>query len=423
MTIAVAVVIAADLEGTGRAGPGAYLFAVAFGGLVLARRRFPRAVLVATVLGIFVYYIFGFPPIGIALPAVAALYSAAELGRTRWAIGAGAVLVVVSAFFRVDEGQPTSYLYSYELITNVALIAAAIALGISVRASRVSREHQERLRVVMAAEQAQAAERRLQAERVRIARDLHDAVGHTMSVISVHAAVAAEAVGQDDDAAGRAIEQVRTATSDTMRELRSTVRLLRSPGASADPPHGATLTGLDALVRSTEEAGIEVTAQVDVPPGVLDSAIDAAAYRIVQESLTNVLRHSGAAHAEVRALIAGDLLVLTITDDGAGDVRGGTAASHDPRDAGHGRSARRDGGDGRGGEDGGVGAPPSAGQGLAGVRVRGALHGGGVGAPPSAGQGLAGMRERAKLLGGELQAGPERGGFVVRAELPVRLVP
>src|SRR4051794_33288143 len=82
MTLAVAVLVAAELDGTVRTGPGAYLFAAGFGALMLLRRRFPVAVLAATVLGIFVYYMFGFPPIGIALPAVAALYSAAEQDRT-----------------------------------------------------------------------------------------------------------------------------------------------------------------------------------------------------------------------------------------------------------------------------------------------------------------------------------------------------
>ena len=88
-TLAVAVVIAADLDGTGRAYPAAYLFALGFGALMLVRRRFPRLVLALTVLGIFTYYALQFPPIGIALPAVAALYSAAEIARTGWAVGSG----------------------------------------------------------------------------------------------------------------------------------------------------------------------------------------------------------------------------------------------------------------------------------------------------------------------------------------------
>jgi hypothetical protein len=121
-TLTVALVIAADLERTGRATAGAYLFAVGFGALVLAGRRAPRLVLALTVLGIFVYYSRDFPPIGIALPAVAVLYRAADVGALRWAVGSGAVLVGVAAWARVYDGLPTTYLLSYELLTNAALV-------------------------------------------------------------------------------------------------------------------------------------------------------------------------------------------------------------------------------------------------------------------------------------------------------------
>ncbi len=101
MALVVAVVIAADPDAARHAGPGAYLFAAGFGALVLLRRRLPRTVLVVTVLAVFVYYTFQFAPIGMALPAVAALYSAAEMGRTGWAVGGGAVLVAVATYYRV----------------------------------------------------------------------------------------------------------------------------------------------------------------------------------------------------------------------------------------------------------------------------------------------------------------------------------
>ena len=363
-TLAVAVVIAADFAGFDRRDPPAYLFALGFGLLVLARRRAPRLVLVLTVLGIFTYYALQFPPIGIALPAVAALYSAAEVGRTRWAVGAGLVLVSVSAYFRIAEGLPTDYLLSYELLTNVALVAAAIALGVSVRSRRETRLHQEELRAVMAAEQVREAEHRVQAERMRIARDLHDVVGHTMSVIAVHGNVAAEAIGHDDAAARRAVDQIRSATAATMRDLRATVRVLRSPGT--DVERGAVgLSGVAHLVDRAREAGVDVDLDLDVPEGHLDGAIDAAAYRIVQESLTNVIRHSGAGRAAVTARVRDGGLEIIVTDDGRG-------------------------------------AP--------------------VARPDGAATGLAGMRERIALLGGQLSAGPgDNGGFVVRARLPARL--
>jgi signal transduction histidine kinase len=383
-TLTVALVIAADLEGTGRANVGAYLFAVGFGVLVLAGRRVPVTVLVLTVLGIFAYYSVDFPPIGIALPAVAALYRTADVDATRWAVSTGSVLVAVAAWARVRDGLPTTYLLSYELLTNVALVAAAIALGVSVRARRETRESQERLQALTAAEQAREAERRLQAERVRIAQDLHDSVGHAMSVIALHGNVAAEAIGRDDETARRAVEQIGAATSDQLRELRATVKLLRSPAAGAE--RGTVgLSGLGRLAEGAREAGLGVDLDVDVQEGCLDRAIEAAAYRIVQESLTNVLRHSRAAHAAVTAGVRGDRLELVITDDGPG-----ACPDDGPRPGTVHRSE--------------VGSCPDD--------------------APAGGTGLTGMRERATVLGGEVHAGRRNGGgFVVHAVLPTRLAP
>jgi signal transduction histidine kinase len=371
MALAVAVVIAADLEGTGRASLPAYLFAAGFGALLLVRRRYPRAVLVLTVLGIFGYYALGFPPIGIALPAVGAMYSAAEQGRTRDAMA-------VSAYFRISEGQPQSYLFSYELVTNIALIAAAIALGVAVRMQRETRLQQERLDALAAAERARHAEGLVHAERMRMARDLHDVIGHTMSVISLHSNVAAEAIGHDDGAASRAVEQIRAAASETMKELRSTVRLLRTQHQE-DVRSTVGLEGVGRLAEAARETGLDVNLAITVAPGELSTTIDAAAYRIIQESLTNVLRHSGASAVRIDAAVDGGILTLEVTDNG--DPNAG-------RRAGAGASA---------------GEPP--------MEV-------------SNGHGIVGMRERATALGGYLSTtGPSPGGFSVRAQLPARLDP
>lgn len=351
MALVVAVVIAADPDAVRHAGPGAYLFAVGFGALVLLRRRAPRTMLVLTVLGVFAYYALQFAPIGTALPAVAALYSAAELRRTGWAVGAGATLVAVSTYYRTVGNTPEEALAPYELVTDVALVAAAIALGVAVRLSREARGHE-----------ARAAEQRLQAERLRIARDLHDVVGHNLSVIALHSGVAAEAVGRDDDAARRALGHVREATSGTLHELRSTVRLLRGPvGGPDSAPTG--LAGVDTLAASARAAGLVVDVELDVPAGTVDGAIDAAAYRVVQESLTNVLRHAAARRVVVSAEAGDGRLALRVADDGRG-----------------------------------------AGPGLV------------------PGTGISGMRERVALLGGTLTTGDAPGGgFVVAADLPLRL--
>lgn len=373
MALVVDVVIAADPDTVRRAGPGAYLFGAGIAALVLFRRRAPRTVLVITVLGVFTYYILEFSPIGMALPAVAAIYSAAEMRHTGWAIGGGTTLIAVATYYRTVGNTPEEYLAPYDLVTNVALVAAAVALGVAVRLSREARGHE-----------ARAAGQRLQAERLRIARDLHDVVGHNLSVIALHSGVAAEAVGQDDDAARRALEHVREATSGTLRELRSTVRVLRGPvgsapgtaaqettasdaaepdAASPDAPAPTGLAGIDALARSARAAGLAVDVAVDVPAGALDGAIDAAAYRITQESLTNVLRHAAATRVTVSAQVTGGRLALSVADDGRG-----------------------------------------------------------AGPDLEPGSGISGMRERVALLGGGLTAAdaPD-GGFVVTADLPLRL--
>src|SRR5699024_2290642 len=282
-------------------------------------------------------------------------------------------------YFRLRDGLPTTYLASYELITNLALIAAAIALGVSVRLRREG--HQQAARIAdLTAESAARQEReqaqaqrgqrapdlhdaigaplprlpagspgrqeraQAQAERVRLARHLHDVIGHTLSVVSVHANVAGEAIGSDDDAARRAIEQIRAATTPAMSELRGTVRLLRSDAEPAAPSPG--LAGLEDLARAVRAAGIAVEMAREVPGGVLSAPVEAAAYRIAQESLTNVIRHSRATLVQVRIGVQGEWLSIDIADDG-------------------------------------------------------------VGGPGQAGHGIAGMRERARLLGGSLSAGPQ----------------
>ncbi|GAA4283934.1 sensor histidine kinase [Brevibacterium daeguense] len=392
LTLVLAVVITADLENTGRAGPFAYLYAVLFGAMLLVRRQAPRWVLLVTVLFVFVYYIFELPPIGIALPAAAALFSAAEAGWTRWATVAGVVLVGVAAFARLHEGLPPEYLYSYDLLTNIALAAAAIALGVSVRSRREIRAHEERERKRAVLDQQREAERLLQTERFSIARDLHDVIGHTMSVIAVHSNVAAEAIGRSDAAAAAAVEQIRQAASATMRELRTTVKVLRA-GPDEQPERSTVgIAGLARLFEQAESAGVHVEAAVGIEPGAVDSAIEAAVYRIVQESLTNVIRHSAAPTVSVTVECC------------ARDVRTHprTGADSHPeqlwlevRDAGpaKARVPLRSGADARDGD--------------------------GQGAGTVSGRGIEGMAERVRLLGGEFAAGPvPEGGFAVTATLP-----
>jgi hypothetical protein len=135
VAVVLALMASAEMEG-GRGGAVAYLSAAALGALMLWRRRFARTVLVLTVLGLFAYYSAGLAPIGLAVPVAAALYSAAEAGHRRLAVGAGLVALGVSIPFRLAEGERFAFVVIYDGIGHLALIAAAIMLGELVRARR-----------------------------------------------------------------------------------------------------------------------------------------------------------------------------------------------------------------------------------------------------------------------------------------------
>lgn len=412
MTLVLAVVIAADPAG--RTSFGGYVFALGFGLSLLLRRRLPRTLLIVTVLAIFAYYTLDLPPIGMVLPAVGALFSAAELRRAPWAIGAAAVLLTVATVFRLIDAESADPLQGYTFVTELALAAAAIALGAAVRLAREARERTAQIAALTAAEETHAADARMQAERVQIARDLHDTIGHTLSVASLHAGVAAEAT---DAAASRAaLDQVRAASSEALRELRRTVKVLRAD-EFPDPGPVLGVASLDPLFEAARAAGLRVEVELSVPSDALSRSVDAAAYRIVQESLTNVIRHARARTVRVTARAIDGMLSLQITDDGGGAPRevsqhaasaplkrpqapppGNDTTDASPQVSQHAASP-----------------PPKRPQATPPRRA-----GTSSGTTTRAGAGVRGMRERAELLGGSLNARPAPGGFVVTAEIPAR---
>lgn len=371
----VAFAIAADVGGTSADPWVTYPIALLLGLLVLGRRRFPVGVLVATALVICAYYTLDLPAIGLALPVSVALFSAAAAGRVAWSVGVAFSLVVVSTYFRLAEGDDVGYVVGYELATTVALMAAAIALGHGSFARRQrdeQRRHADALREQT--HELEAADR-LARDREAVARDLHDVVGHHLAVVALHANVAREALDDVDRAlAGRAtgtglttaraeLDLVSTATTSALQDLRATVRALRGPSGPADGlGRQARLDRLDDLAGTARAAGLEVDLDVALPAGVEPGgAAGAAVYRVVQEGLTNVLRHAEARHAVVRVGVdpAGDALDVEVRDDGRGP----------------------------GGDD---------------------------------GFGLRGLRERVAVLGGTVTAdAPDGGGFRLRASVPV----
>ncbi len=216
--------------------------------------------------------------------------------------------------------------------------------------------------IEMARTRREESRRQQSEERLRIARDLHDVLAHNISLINVQAGVALHLMDERPEQARTALSAIKDASNEALGELRSVLDVLRlgEEGAPRRPTSG--LAHIDELIGPTEAAGIEVTMKVSGSPMQLPLDVDLAAFRIVQESLTNVARHAGDAAVTIEITYREDELIVQIDDDGKG-VPTGTA-------------------------------------------------GGGNGVP--------GMKERAASLGGELHAGPRAGGgFRVRAVLPV----
>ncbi|WP_035854988.1 sensor histidine kinase [Cryptosporangium arvum] len=299
-TTAVSVAIAADL-GSHR-GPDvlAYGAAVVLGAVLLVRRRFPRGVLLVSAALLIAYYVRDYPPIGLPVPLGAALYTAAEAGFSGWAIAVSTGLLSISTYARLHDGEDPAYLFGYEILVTGAAMAATIALGDGIRSRRLLRaEQRERLARERTAHE-QALSGALQAERLEVARDVHDAVGHTLTVVSLHTDVALEAVDDDPAATRRALENVRAACDTASAELRRALGLIRD----ATPP------GLDEL----RELGVEV------PPGLgpLPPTVEAAVFRIVQEAVTNARRYSGGSPISVDLRTTETSVVVEVRDGGDG---------------------------------------------------------------------------------------------------------
>jgi signal transduction histidine kinase len=321
---------------------------------LVARRRFPSAVLIVAVVMVTAYLAAGFPFGPAFLAPLVALCSAVLAGH-RWVAyltTATTVLVLLAVHMLRNPG-------ALPLVGAAAWIAALAAV---IAACEGWRARRERL-VQAAAAQEQAALRRRSDERLRIAQELHDVLGHHVSLINVQAGVALYLMDDDPEQARSALTAIKQSSRDLLREMRATLGVLR--GVDTDPPHHPVpgIADLDALVADVRSAGLPVEMRVEGEVVDLPPAVDRAAYRIVQEALTNTRRHAGPSTATVLLRYAADGLTVQVEDDGSGHVWAG--------------------------EDGG-------------------------------GNGVAGMRERAQALGGSSEIGPRpEGGFRVRAHLPV----
>ena len=347
----------ASLEQPGRRSFDALavLFLIAGPIALLFRRRNPVVVLwfvLAVTVG---YFLLDYPRGPIFISLVIALVTTVMAGR-RIAALSSLVVGYTSLLWlppALGNGSAPSWGRALGLGAWVIVLftGAEVARGRREHAMEAARAHEEETR------------RRASEERMRIARELHDVLAHNISLMNVQAGVALHLMDERPEQARTALSAIKQASNEALQELRSVLEILRQ--GNEEPPRAPAsgLARLDDLVARTEAAGLRVTKEVEGTPKVLPAEVDLAAFRIVQEALTNVTRHAGVDHATVRIGYRDRDLTVQVDDDGDGTP-----------------------------------VKPSA----------------------SGGRGIRGMRERVAALGGELEAGAKPGGgFRIKARLPL----
>ncbi|HEY8451439.1 MAG: sensor histidine kinase [Micromonosporaceae bacterium] len=325
-------------------------------------RHAPRTSVVGAAVSLYLALSIGVAAFSPALALGVPLFVAAWTGHLWWAVTVTGLVAVSGTTYRLlsGDGEPVAQI-GLTTLFDVSLMAAVLLLGEALRSRRALRE-EATLRLRLA---EQEHRRRLTAERMRTARDLHDVLSHTLALVGIQANVAAENLDTAPERARQALENVRRATRDAMSDLRSTIAVLREEtGPDGDPAPAPGLAQLPELVESVRNAGLAATLTHTGEPTRLRPAVELAAYRVVQESLTNTLRHADAASVTVVVAHEPGGVRVSVRDDGRGHAR------------------------------------------------RPAVDGG-------AGSGLRGMAERVRALGGTLTSGPApTGGFQVEAWLP-----
>lgn len=349
------------VAGDGGLPPSAYVCAAVIVGCVAVRRVWPRGAFAVAALAtaVFVATGNGYGPVLLG-PALLVFAMAAVFPPRGWVLWTVLMLpsVVVLGLDRPYLGLLNTDTVA-RLVFILAVVAVPAALGVVVRTYRESARRERERALAESAHQ----------ERLRIAREVHDVVGHSLSVINMQAGAALHVLASRPDQVESSLAAIRQTSKDALDELRGTLAVFRDPQAARDSAREPLpgLANLDELVSSFSGAGIRVASVHTVgEPVTLPAAVDHAAYRIVQEALTNVVRHADGAEAAVRITYRPGEVVVEVTDEGP--------------------------------------ATPQN--------------------EPAAGSGTAGMRERAAAVGGNLSAGPRSGGgYAVRAALPLDASP
>ncbi len=336
-------------------GAGSWALVTAHTVPVAFRRTSPRTAFAVTAAAGAAYLALGWPMVGLGLETLVMTYSLAAFTSRRHSLaGLAAVEVVLIAAALIGDGDAQVD----TVIGNLLIVAAAWVLGDGTR----------RRREDAVSEQQRLANQAVADERLRIARELHDVVAHSMSVIAVQAGTGRLVIDDDPEHARRALASIEETSKDALAEMRRLLGVLREDvsGAAALAPV-PTLDDLDQLVAHAVEGGTPVDVQVEGDRRTAPAGIELAVYRVLQEALTNVRRHAPGARARVRVAFGTGELAVEVENP----LTGGNPAD--------------------------VGGP----------------------ADPGGGQGLIGMRERVSVYGGSFEAGPRPDGtFRVSARIP-----
>lgn len=329
---------------------------------IIFRRSYPSAMLLLATIPSFTYWVAGYPHAGAFLTLAVLLFSVPQYSRSErrsslaQIVFFGSLLAVLITGYLVDSeddvsiGTIISNLIFFQLIWLASQTMGARKAAIEKLRAEVEQSHKD---------QAIRTDQAVMSEQNRIARELHDIVAHSMSVVVVQAGGAKRLIGHDDDKAIEALDSIESTGRQTLSDIRGIVGLLRSGDSHQPAPN---LAALDTLLSQSEQSGLSTSLEISGDQRELPMMVELSGYRIIQESLTNIRKHAGPnATATVRLTYEPDELRIVVSDNGRGST------------------------------------PPST----------------------TGGFGLVGMRERVEAFGGELRHGPQvGGGFAVEASLP-----
>jgi signal transduction histidine kinase len=346
------------------------LIALQAGALAFRRRR-PMAVYAIVGFATIAYAWLGFESNVSGLAVLIAIYTVAASVPLADAVGAAAIYVggmTLSLIGAFQAQGGTLEAFISEFLINLLALVLAWTVGVTIRTRRAYVAALEARNALLEREREENARLAMALERGRIARELHDVIAHNVSVVVVQAGAAERLVETDPDRARQAMRDVATTGRQALTEMRRLLGVLRDeePGDGMTPQPG--VDELETLARQMRDAGLPVELSVQGPRRPIPQSAALSAYRIIQEALTNTLRHAGPARARVILRYLPDALEIQVSDNGTGPTASRTDATDQPDGGGH---------------------------------------------------GLIGMRERVMLFGGELSAGPRpQGGYAVIARIP-----